>query len=363
MMYGKWKVEANGSVGEGGSGQVFKVRDTTQPSSPVRTLKLLKNTRDSQRRQWFKREIEALRTLHHPGILTLLEYDLEAEKPFYVAEYCSGGSLEKMGADRFKENSARVLKILLPILEALVAAHQANVFHRDIKPANILLREDGTPVLGDFGICYIENGEPITLSDNAVGSRNYIAPQMESGRHHLGDPSDRTDVYGLGKVLYWMISGGHMFAREDHRSDSNWLVPRLGDQRFEHVHILLDRTVVENPNNRLGSTEVRKELEMTASLVEGNYTPLKPSIGIRCRFCGIGTYEKYADSYPNLAGTLDEEQNFRLANLGIDPNAASLSEWRRKHRAGVRVLRCKRCGYVELFSRDNDIEDVSWWER
>jgi serine/threonine protein kinase len=85
-----------------------------------------------------------------------------------------------------------------------------------MKPSNILLRADGTPVLGDFGICHLEGDERVTMTDKAMGARDYTAPEMESGgRRRFGGPSDKTDVYGLGKVLYWMFLGGrNVFTRE-----------------------------------------------------------------------------------------------------------------------------------------------------
>jgi serine/threonine protein kinase len=89
--------------------------------------------------------------------------------------------------------------VLLPIVRGLEAAHGKGIFHRDCKPANILFRADGTPVLGNFGICYVDDGELVTLSDEGMGSKNFIAPEMESGG--TVDVSEAVDVYSLAKVL------------------------------------------------------------------------------------------------------------------------------------------------------------------
>jgi serine/threonine protein kinase len=86
------------------------------------------------------------------------------------------------------------------------------------------------PVLADLGICHADGDQRVTLTDEAMGSTNYVAPDMESGRR-LGSPTDRTDVYSLGKVLYRVLSGGHVFGREDHRARP--LADILGDRRFK----------------------------------------------------------------------------------------------------------------------------------
>jgi len=227
----------------------------------------------------FETEVRAVQFIKHPNVLKIVDSDLSTDRPYLIAEYCKKGSLQNVGAAAYRRSMSATLAVVLPILDALVAAHKAKVFHRDVKPRNILFREDGSPVIGDFGICFKEGEEHFTLSNEGLGSVNFIAPQMESGQHRLGGPTNRTDVYSLGKVIYWMLSGGKVFAREDFPS----LVDLLKDQRFEHVHRLLEQMVVRDPAKRIQSHEVKEKLEMTASLVKGSFAPLGPSIGIRCR--------------------------------------------------------------------------------
>jgi len=343
--YGKkWKPLGK-TVGEGGQSRVQLVEDITGKTQGQHALKLLKSVNSTQARTRFKTEVEATQRIQHPNVLEICDFDLESTAPYYVAEYCEGASLQKMGADRFEGNLKDILAVILPIADALVAAHHAGVIHRDVKPANILFRKDGTPVIGDFGICYVEDGEPVTFSDEAVGSRHYLAPEMEAGNRSLGEPTGKTDVYGLGKVLFWMLSGGRKFDRENHRGTS--LVELLGDQRFEHVHMLLDGMIAYEPKQRLKSEDVRSELLRVLSLVEGNYAPLKPSIGILCRFCGIGKYERWAvfdsGNPKNNEGTISK---LGLTNFGG---------------AHFRILRCSHCGHVEFFQFER-IAAPYWWK-
>lgn len=347
----RWK-RTGRTLGEGGQAQVFIVEDTRKEYPGQWALKELRNIDDPKAKERFGREVKAVQSLNHPNVLRIIHSDLAAERPYFVAEYCEGGSLQKIGASRYKGNMVATKEAVLPILDALVAAHKAGVIHRDVKPPNILIRRDGTPVIGDFGICFVEGGQQVTLSNEGVGSRNFIAPEMESGQHNLGEPSDRTDVYSLGKVIYWMLSGGNEFAREDYPS----LADVLKDQRFEHVHRLLEQMVIREPAKRLQGHEVREKLEMTSSLVEGNFAPLSPSVGIQCRFCGVGEYQRFA-SYdagdPSKSRQHPEQLPDGTSRLGLYPVSPGTN---------VRCLRCSHCGHVEWF-QFTGIKSPTWWDK
>lgn len=332
--YGRW--ETGDSVGEGGQGHLFFATDTTEVNPGRFVLKRLKNV---NRKELFEREIRAILQLQHPNILRLVDYDLSSDKPFYVAEYCERGSLAKIGGAEFKGNVEKTVPILVAIVNALSEAHSANIVHRDVKPENILLRSDGTPVLADFGICHMEGGERITLTDQAMGSRDYIAPEMESGRR-FGPPTSKTDVYSVGKVLYWMLSGGRIFARENHRDRP--LTEILGDQIFEHADLLLDRVVVEKPDDRATIDRLGSDLNRLRLLVENRYAPLKPSIGIQCRFCGLGRYAVHKASH-----------NDYLSIRSQNPGGSTIPIM-------VNVMVCDNCGHVELFDTG---KSGGWWQK
>jgi len=113
------------------------------------------------------------------------------------------------------------LELFQSVCSATAHAHANGVIHRDIKPANVFLRnKTGPAVLGDFGLAFIEDQSPrITETDEVVGPRTFIAPELEDGR--LEDVTSKCDIYSLGKLLYWLLSNGRVFSREKHR-DEQW---------------------------------------------------------------------------------------------------------------------------------------------
>lgn len=339
MKYGRWNVEDK-TIGGGGQGQIFLVTDDTKRWDGKFALKRLK---DDRRKDRFSLEIEAIGKLKHPNIVGVVDFNVDQSPYYYVMEYYEGGSLEKIGGPQFKGEIAKCVAILEPICAALAAVHAQGIVHRDIKPANILMRADGAPVIADFGICHVDSNESVTLHEGAMGARNYIAPEMESGRHHLGGPSEKTDVYALGKVLYWMLSGGSIFAREDHRAAP--LTTVLGEQRWEHVHMLLDKVIVENPSGRLDLKGFHQELQKVRELAMENFAPLKPSIGIKCRFCGLGTYQRMGQAW---------------TGFNVGPLQAIEPRTKAQRINSMNVLSCNGCGHVELFNAANT---TSWWEQ
>lgn len=327
--YGRW--ETIGTLDQGGQAHVFLVKDASKELAGQFALKRLRN---AERIDLFEREIGAVRKIQHPNMLRVVDYDLQGKKPYYVAEYCEGGSLEKIGAATYRGNLRKTVEVLLPIISAIEAAHAAGVVHRDVKPANILFRATGEPVLGDFGICHVEGDQRITRTDEAMGSRDYIAPEMEAGRRE--PVTGAVDVYALGKVMYWMVSGGKPFAREDHRSDTLYLPRILGEQRFEHVHARLDVMIATDYTKRLPIQLLPTQLLETMYLVEGNFAPLRPSLGLQCRWCGKGTYR-----------------------LHQRVNGRGFIDW--IGGPGLRALQCSYCGRLEVFDVQQ-VENATWLE-
>ncbi len=275
-IYGdRW--EKQESIGEGGQAQVFLVRDCKGDSSAKYVLKRLKNI---ERLERFKREIEAVRNLNHTNIVRLIDFDIDGPKPYLVTEYCSGGSLDK-AKPYWNTSPVIALELFAQICDGVSFAHAYGIIHRDIKPSNIYLRdEDGPPVIGDFGICYIEdNGERLTLTEEAVGPRIFMAPELEGGRAE--NITKKCDSYSLGKVLYWLLSGGKMLPREKHREIEYDLKGHNDDSLLgwdniymEHINRILDLTIVADPHKRRNVENIKILTRQATRLVRKEYTPI-----------------------------------------------------------------------------------------
>jgi serine/threonine protein kinase len=228
---GRWEIHE--PLGEGGQAHTFRVVDLKGDEKTSYALKRLKNVRRLER---FRSEVEALRSLADPNVIKLIDFDFEAKQPYLVSEFCAGGNLER-NISRFNQDPIQALNLFIEICKGVAAAHDKGIIHRDLKPTNILLRtSEGPPVVADFGICYIEGGERHTLTEEAVGPRWFMAPELEDGRASDSDISSASDIYSLGKLLYWLISDRKIFSREKHREPQyNLSVTKICGRRVDHA--------------------------------------------------------------------------------------------------------------------------------
>src|SRR6266545_3361192 len=200
---GKYTLEAK--LGEGGMAAVFRSHHP-QFDRPV-AIKILPPTvgQDAGFRARFEREGRTIAGLNHPNIIRVYDID-ESDGLFYmVMDLLPGGTLEARlregGLDR--KWSADVVE---KMAEALDYAHTRGVIHRDIKPSNILLDGEGQPVLADFGIARLVQGEGdanLTAAGMVMGTPAYMAPEQLTGQL----PDARADIYSLGVVLYQLLTG------------------------------------------------------------------------------------------------------------------------------------------------------------
>ena len=203
---GRYAVERE--LGSGGMAIVFLARDLRLERQVA--LKVLRpEIASSLGGERFLREIRVTAALQHPHILTLHDSDVAAGHPFYVMPYIEGESL----AARLQREGAlpveEAVRFALEIAGALAYAHGRDVVHRDIKPGNILL-SGGHALVADFGIAraIVASGLKLTETGMAVGTPAYMSPEQSLADAHV---DGRADIYGLGCVLYEMLSGAPPF--------------------------------------------------------------------------------------------------------------------------------------------------------
>jgi len=195
-------------LGEGGMATVYKAFDTMLERHVA--IKVIRQESFAPDRldgilHRFKRESKMLAKLSHPNIVKVLNNGEERGIPFLVMEYLPGGTLKQkmQGKPMHWRDAARML---LPVCHALGHAHESGIIHRDIKPSNILISESGEPMLTDFGIAKIIEGDETTVdltgTGVGIGTPEYMSP--EQGR---GKVDERSDIYSLGVVYYQMVTG------------------------------------------------------------------------------------------------------------------------------------------------------------
>jgi serine/threonine protein kinase len=193
---GRYRIEA--VIGRGGAGVVYRAWDPLL-ARHVAIKRLSAPDPDAVAR--FTREARLVAGLHHPGVVGILDFGEDDRGGYYAMELVDGPDLRSR-AQAGPVPIDDAVRWVRAAAEALAAAHAAGVVHRDVKPANLLLDGD-TVRLTDFGLALDPNASRVTGTGQLLGSPMYMAPEQALGR----TADARTDVYGLGVVLYELVAG------------------------------------------------------------------------------------------------------------------------------------------------------------
>ncbi len=199
-------------LGRGGMGVVYKARHL--PLDRLVALKMILHGANASKDQLnrFQREAEAAARLSHPNIVSIYEVGSHKGLPYFSLEFIQGRDLsDLMKQQTMSETDAAMM--LVQVARAVHYSHQMGILHRDLKPQNILLTEDGVPKVADFGLAkrLDDDGDQDTERTREgviVGTPGYMAPEQASG-NAVGPP---TDIYALGSILYYMMTGRPPFA-------------------------------------------------------------------------------------------------------------------------------------------------------
>ncbi len=163
---------------------------------------------DDEFKRRFKKESKIAQHLNHRNIIRTIDTGEDEGLPYIVMEYVRGKTLKEIITERGRLSNEDAVKIGVKITEALFYAHSTNLIHRDIKPQNVLLRDNGTLKVADFGIARLQDQGTITLGgSNVLGSVHYISPEQARGIHI----TKQADIYSLGVCLYEMVTGAVPF--------------------------------------------------------------------------------------------------------------------------------------------------------
>lgn len=258
-------------LGKGGMATVYLA---TQMSlgRPV-ALKVLHDPDTPQFFERFFNEGRCIARLNHSNLIAIFDIG-QGDGFYYIAmEYLPGGDLKSRIVQGIKP--AHALKILGRLAGCLAYVHGEGVIHRDIKPSNILFRNDGSPVLTDFGIAkLIQTDNDLTVTGTVMGSPHYLSPELAQGTRRV---DGRSDLYSLGIILYEMLTG-----RKPYTADSfaatlmahiQKPVPQLPAQ-FGELQPLLDKLLAKKPEDRFQNGA---ELQVTLQSLRGRMRLAKTS--------------------------------------------------------------------------------------
>jgi eukaryotic-like serine/threonine-protein kinase len=233
----KNRYQVQSSLGRGGMADVYLAWDGRR--QVLVALKVLREdlSEDPEFLQRFQREAEALARLDHPNIVRFYSLERQGQLAFIVMDYVPGTTLRGRLAAGQPMPPGEVTTVMRQVAEALHYANDSGYVHRDIKPGNIMLREDGTALLSDFGIA--RAAQAATMTSAPLGTPAYMSPEQILGR----DLGPQADIYSLGVCLYEMVTGRRPFTGEGATGTST-----MEKVRTQHLHAVPPDPRLYNPN-------------------------------------------------------------------------------------------------------------------
>lgn len=242
-------------LGIGGMSRVYLAYDPKLKRNLAIKLLTPSYSADKRVTKRFVKEARTAAQLQHSNIISI--YDVGKYKnQYYIAmEYLRESLKDRIRKGILKNNPEAVLKIVRKIAEALLYAHKKGFIHRDIKPDNIMFRDDGTLVLLDFGIVKALRSESnLTRTGMSVGTPKYMSPEQMRAKKI----DERSDIYGLGIVLYELLTGTTPYKDDDlitlAMKHAQGPVPEL-PRKYDYIQPLLNKMIAKKPSERVRDCE------------------------------------------------------------------------------------------------------------
>src|SRR5213082_1687641 len=206
---GRYRLEAR--IGAGGMSTVYRAFDETLQRRVAIKMMNREVASDSDQLERFRREARAVAQLSHPHIVGVIDAGEDESRPYIVFEYVEGETLKERIRRVGRLPIGEAVAYAIEIARALGAAHARHILHRDVKTQNVLIDEEGSAKVTDFGIARILDEEGLTADGRVLGTTDYVSPEQALGRPVTG----QSDLYSLGIVLYEMLTGEVPFKGEN----------------------------------------------------------------------------------------------------------------------------------------------------
>ncbi|GAC1446218.1 MAG: hypothetical protein NVSMB56_02850 [Pyrinomonadaceae bacterium] len=240
-------------LGEGGMGAVYQGIDMMLEREVA--IKVLRTELASQPQvvERFRSEAVTLAKLNHPNIATLYSFFRQGDDFFMVLEFVRGETLDGILTLRGVMGCERAIPLFCQVLDGIDHAHRYGIIHRDIKPANMMLTEEGTLKVLDFGIARILGTARMTKAGHLIGTIEYMSPEQVKGQ----DTDARSDIYSLGMLLYELLTGRVPFQIENEfelmKAQVEQMPPlprQLNPEIPETVEAAIMHAIAKNPDER-----------------------------------------------------------------------------------------------------------------
>src|ERR1700727_581915 len=206
---GRYRLEARS--GSGGMSTVYRAFDEILERQVAVKLMNREIASDSDQLERFRREARAVAQLSHPHVVGVIDAGEDDGRPYIVLEYVEGETLKERIRRQGRLPVTEAVAYAIEIARALGAAHSRHIVHRDVKPQNVLIDEEGSAKVTDFGIARTLEENGLTADGRVLGTTDYVSPEQALGRRVNG----QSDLYSLGIVLYEMLTGEVPFKGEN----------------------------------------------------------------------------------------------------------------------------------------------------
>ena len=327
------RYEIIGNIGSGGMANVYLANDLIlNREVAVKVLRFdFQDDKDAIRR--FQREALAATEMVHPNIVSVYDVGEENGMQYIVMEYVKGTDLKKYIKDQAAIPLEKVVDIMGQVLSAISLAHDHQIIHRDLKPQNILVDEDGTVKITDFGIAIALSETSLTQTNTLLGSVHYLSPEQARG----GMATRQSDIYALGIILYELLIGVVPFEGESAVSialkhfqndmpsvrEKNPYIP----QALENV--VLRATAKETADRYKSVNEMYADIRTSLSPERANEPMFMPSAMLDETIM----MQPIADNYAPAAVKQDTSQL-----VPQDDDDDELEEVKKKSRRGLKIF-------------------------
>ncbi len=259
---GRYRLEAR--IGAGGMSTVYRALDETLERRVAIKLLNREVSSHSDELERFRREARAVAQLSHPHIVAVIDAGEDDGRPYIVFECVEGETLKERIRRLGRLPVPEAVAYAIEIARALGAAHARHIVHRDVKPQNVLIDEEGSAKVTDFGIARTLDEDGLTADGRVIGTTDYVAPEQALGQPVTG----QSDLYSLGIVLYEMLTGEVPFKGESqvavamkHVREPLPDIQRLRPEISAALAAVIDRATAKSPPDRY-----RDDAELIADL-------------------------------------------------------------------------------------------------